>query len=356
MLLTAQHPLHPLLSAGRAAWHPLYRGRLVSHLPMAQHALWALGAPDERLQAFGAAQARELEALPRPWPAPARLPDWRALRGRAAALAELVAHFDAELREQAPETVLQQALPALLDGSASMAFHLLIRTAHAWQSGHGGELALALGLWASQHAPLWRAALPPPDLALADWLAAIRALPAPTTPPAGLIDARMQAWAATPGFAQVAARLQLQAPADSLRQLAEWLARAYAASGNFTLLHGVTGSRALRVLLPYVARPQETVRRFAIDAAAALLASRWTGEPAPAEAEPAEQAEPADWPLYFEAAAAQDDAHVIKLVHACAEWALPAPAAGQPPRPPQQPSPWAQAARRALRAQLSVPA
>ncbi|MFO1253339.1 questin oxidase family protein [Inhella sp.] len=350
MSLNAQHPLHALLSAGRAAWHPLYQGRLVSHLPMAQHALWALGASSERLQAFSEAQVRELEPLVLPWPAPALLPDWRALRGRAEALPLLVAHFDAELDRQPAETLLQATLPELLDGGASMAFHLLIRTAHAWQSGHSGELALALGLWASQHAPLWRQPLPTPDLALDDWLAAIRALPAPAAPPAGLIDERMQAWAATPGFAQVAARLQLQAPADGLRQLAEWLARAYAASGNFTLLHGVTGSRALRVLLPYVTRPKEVVRRFAIDAAAALLASRWTGEPAAPESESAEST---DWPLYFEAAGAQDDEHVIKLVHACAEWALPAPAAGRLPMPPQQPSPWAQAARRALQAQLS---
>ncbi len=348
MPLNAQHPLHPLLSTGRAAWHPLYQGRLVSHLPMAQHALWALGASGQRLQAFGEAQTRDLEVLVLPWPTPALLPDWRALRGHAEALPALVAHFDAELGRQPAEILLQATLPELLDGAASMAFHLLIRTAHAWQSGHGGELALALGLWASQHAPLWRQPLPTPDLAPDDWLTAIRALPAPATPPAGLIDARMQAWAATPGFAQVAARLQLQAPADGLRQLAEWLARAYAASGNLTLLHGVTGSRALRVLLPYVARPKEVVRRFAIDAAAALLASRWTGEPAPAEAEPA------DWPLYFEAAAAQDDEHVIKLVHACAEWSLPAPAAGRLPWPPQQPSVWAQATRRALQAQLSA--
>ena len=335
--------LHTLLDTGRRDWHPEYRDRLVSHLPMAQHALWALGADEDTLARFSQAQQAQLDPLPQAWLTPNLRPDWLVLRGHAGALRPLVAHFDAQLSALGTDTTLRVALPVLVDSCGAMAFHLLIRTAHALQAGHAGELALALGYWASRHKPLWNPpVLPPGDLTLPDWLAQVRALPAPALEPTGLISDRMSAWAATPGFQAVAARLRVDDAPALLAALAQWLALAYAASGNFTLLHGLTGSRALRLLLPLLPDPEATVQRFAVDLAAALLASRWRGEPVAADAEPAH------WATYFRAAAAQDDEHVIKLVHACAEWALPATVPGQLPLPGAAPSPWAQAARRAL--------
>lgn len=306
--------LHALLDEGRARWSPEYRDRLVSHLPMAQQALWALGADAAQLQRFSAAQLEHLEPLPWRWQAPARLPDWSALRGRIDEMPRLLAHFDAMLREDGVEATLDEALPALLDSAGTMAFHALIRLGHALQAAHDDETALALAYWAARHQPLHAAHLPPGDLELGEWLDAVRALPAPATPPrGGLISDRMSAWALAPGFAALASGLKVSDAARTLHALAEWLAGAYAASGSFTLLHGLTASRAMKVLLPRL-RPAD-VQAFAFDLAAALRASGWSGSPGPPG-----QIE-AQWGAWMRAARAQDDAHVVKLVHACADWA-----------------------------------
>ena len=58
-----------------------------------------------------------------------------------------------------------------LPGVAAAAFHGLIRTAHAVQSGHAGEVAAALAYWAWR----WQPLAPPPQggeaLPFDDWAA-----------------------------------------------------------------------------------------------------------------------------------------------------------------------------------------
>ena len=350
---TTAPALHAQLSAGRGRWHPEYRERLVSHLPMAQHALWALGADAAALTAFEQAQRDHLEPLAQPWPAPQRQPDWHALRGQPQALPALVAHFDAALAEDFDAT-LREALPALLDSSAHMALHLLIRAGHALQSdpqGQHGELALALGYWAARHQPLlpgvnWET-LAEGDLEPSEWLAGIRALPLPTPLPQGLISDRMFGWAAQPGFQAAALRLRLGDPAATLQQLAQWLAKAYASSGNFTLLHGLTSTRALRHLLPWLTDARPAVRALSVDLAAALRASNWLGElQAPSGPLP-------DWAELRSRAQTERDEHRIKLVHAALDWALHSEGQNAPndqplPLPSHAPSVWRDAAARAL--------
>jgi hypothetical protein len=123
----------------------------------------------------------------------------------------------------------------------------------------------------------------------------------------------MRAASLDPAFAAWAPALQLDA--DTPRQLARAVARAYAASGNFTLLHGVTGTRAFLVLWPLLApaaRP-EALRAFSVHLAAAVCASGWNGEEA-------ELATPRPWPeLLAQALAPGQDEHAIKLIHA-ARW------------------------------------
>ena len=122
---------------------------------------------------------------------------------------------------------------------------------------------------------------------------------------------------------------------DLLHELARWLAGAYADSGNFTLLHGLTASRALTALLPLLApaaRPA-ALRAFTGQLAAALQASRWRGERKAASTPPRE------WPALVADAIGRSDAHAIKLTHAV--WHL-----GRLDRDPV----WRRAAEVALRA------
>lgn len=72
-----------------------------------------------------------------------------ALRGHTAAYPVLRAGFEDALSQGAPQAVLRRVLPEMLRGLHAFAFHGLIRTAHAWESGHRGELASALATWAA---------------------------------------------------------------------------------------------------------------------------------------------------------------------------------------------------------------
>lgn len=302
-MLVTTSPLHTLLdrelqhaldyrSASEAvAALPAPDGAFSSHLAMALHALAALGAPAQRLQAWADSTFAQV---------PAR-PAWPALDAAADAFAQ-------QLAEQPAGSLLARRLPVLLTDCGAAAFHALIRCAHAWESGHRGQLALALAYWGAHHQ-----ALPGPAevageaLAVSDWLAALRALP--PAAPAPWIVLRLRQVAARPDVQQLAPRLRLEP--GVLHRLAQWAAGAYARSGHFTLLHLVTASRAMAVLLPLLPAPARpsALRHFSRAWAAGLLAARWDG---------VEQALPPlqDWATLRTAAFAHEDAHTLKAVHA----------------------------------------
>lgn len=298
--------LHHLLDAG-AALAPTYRGRLSNHLPMAQQALLELGASAARLQAWSEAYETQLE--PRVAARPASVSIERDL-GRPDSEVGWQAHFAARMASVGSAATLREALPMLLPGSGAIAFHGLIRVGHAVLAGHEGELVTGLAHWAAHCLPRPTTEDGPP-LELADWLRALRQLPYPAYPAGSFITDRMQAWGQMPDFAAVSGRLH-HGP-DTLRDLALMAARTYVATGNFTVLHLLTGSHAMAVLQPWWPEP-ELARGFSVAAAAGLLACG---------AEPAltlDHAPSRPWPALLAAACEQDDAHVIKLTHAA--WRL----------------------------------
>ena len=319
------------------AFSPEYGDGLSTHLPMALQALHGLGAPPARLHTLFDLIAPRLPLRPDaavhghdspqgspPGPALtalARPDDWPLLRGRIEAfetLRQALAHIAA--RDGLAAT-LTTALPLLMPGVAAVALHGLIRSAHGVAAGHADELISGLAYWAARHAPLVApaAAGPRPSaLSLTAWLAGLQALPMPHGAPAHLIIQRMQAHAGVAGFAAVAGALALDG--HTLDALASHAAGLYAASGNFTVLHLVTGCQAMRVLMPWLADVLGALRPFSIAAAAALRASglrqielaALTTQPTPNLT-----AAPLPWAETVRRAIASNDEHVIKLVQAC---------------------------------------
>jgi hypothetical protein len=123
-----------------------------------------------------------------------------------------------------------------------------------------------------------------------------------------LIAQRMAAASADPVLRAEVARLAVGA--DALPQLSRLAARAYAGSGNFTVLHMLTASHALRLLLPFVddADAETALRWFWQAWATALVAACVQPRP-PVPLLP--------WPEIVRRALAEADVHVIKLVDAC---------------------------------------
>lgn len=309
------------LDGQRASTGPLPAdgGAYSSHLPMALHALAALGADEARLHAWAAKAFPTVPAL-----------------GSDPELAREEQSIAEALDREGEGGALARLLPALMPGCGGMAFHLLIRTGHAWESGHRGQLVRSLAYWRLRSAPLPGAPEPEGErLQLADWWQALLALPVPDGMHQPWISARMLHAAAQPGFQALAPRLALPHDGpDLLDRLAHQLATVYAGSGNFTLLHGLTATRAMRLLLPLVPHSARSacLRDFTRQIGAALIASRWRGA---LKAAPA----PSDWDRLRDQAVAHDDEHAIKLVHAT--WQL-GGASADPV--------WRQAATRALQA------
>lgn len=299
------NPLHAALDRALVL-PPEYRAGLSNHLPMALHALHELGADPNRLIAF-ARQYTARFAVSRPAQLSTLDADWREALGRFDAYDAFQRHFADRIRAVGRDATLRESLPALAPGLAAAAFHGLIRTAHAVQAAHDGELASALAYWAARWQPLPEPEAGSVHLPVNEWVDTLAAHAQGWRSAAPLISGRIAAVAQTPAYRQLGRALHLEpdTPADLWRQAATL----YAASGNFTILHVVTGCRAIHVLAPCF-DPQQTLWRHAVPAvAAAILASGM-------EAGTKMQAPSADWGALAARAIACDDDHVIKLVHA----------------------------------------
>lgn len=330
--------LHRLLDDA-LAYGPEHGQGMASHLPMALAALDGLGAHEAQMRSFFAHYARRLERVAAPRGGAKPVDDWQPLRGRFEAFETLRASFARLLARAGADTVLRDAVPALADGVSGAAFHGPIRVAHAVEAGHDGELAAALAYWAARWEPLPApAAAPRRIIGVTAWLDAIDARRIAFDPgwraSAPLISARMQQAALTPPYIELAGALSVDgvAPAALLRDLAQACAARYAATGNFTVLHMATASRALRVLARWLPASPGALASLLHAVAAANLAAR----AAPLQRD-ADDGEPG-WDAVRARACASDDDHVIKLVHAAAMQHADAPDAA-----------WLEAARTAVR-------
>jgi hypothetical protein len=323
---TRRAVLHQLLDESLRLG-PEYEAGMASHLPMALAALDGLGAHEAQMRSFHAHYARRLAPAPAPAVATAgatreradgMIDDWRSLRGRIDAFAALRRHFSAALARDGRDALLRDVLPALMGGCAGGAFHGPIRVAHAVESGHDGELAAALAYCAARWMPLPQPARS--NTVFTDpaaWLDAIDAHQRRSAPgwrsPAPLISERMQHAALTGAWIELADAVVLsddQVP-EALAALAKAAAARYAATGNFTVLHMATASRAAQVLAKWLPTQAAAWRPLLHAMAAASIASR---------AMPLQRdvSDSLTWTDVRRAACASDDDHVIKLVHAMA--------------------------------------
>lgn len=220
---------------------------------------------------------------------------------------------------------IEDALRRVLAVPEAQAFHVAIRLAYALHSGHEGELAAAsratTGLKSRFASPLpATSAAGQGGERLRDVIDALRADPAMTMPamPGTLITARMQQAAALPGFDEYVARPRL-----TLDELAEASLAVYLSRHQFTALHLVTGTHALRVLLAAAAS-----RGVEVDEARVLRTvwRAWLGaylsdlKPAPAWAlVHAGTASEDDWTRELPSLQASMNDHRIKVADAARE-------------------------------------
>jgi hypothetical protein len=313
-LTSTDHQLHKLLNANLQL-PPEYQDQLTSHLPMALHSLHSLGASPQRMQRFYAVYARRFQGQSQPFAAPESplaVADWRQLRGQSDAYPTLLAYFNGLVARNGTDTALRLALPDLMPGVAAAAFHGVIRTAHAVEAAHAGELAAALAYWAWRWQPLANPPISCPLIEFNSWAKLLIEKAAGWHSDAPLIALRMHEASQSDIYLALAGALP---PTESVeKRIADLAALAvdrYVVKPNFTVLHMITGLRALRRLLPWM-QDSETLQAMLVRCfVAAYLAAR---------IRPSDRAtipKTKSWPAVIEAALASDDDHLIKLVHAC---------------------------------------
>jgi len=303
---------------------------LTNHGPMAAEALIALGRA-EQVAAWVEGYKRRFTS---PYPAAYRAvtrANWREALGDARREADWVEFMSRELKEAAWPQVVGQWASTLAPGLSAAAAHGLIRTAHAVRSLQAKEtelrrreLAEGLGYWAARYQPLPDAPSGKPGgLKPAEALARVPHLPDEKRM-RGSIDTGLRSLNQLPAFAQVADLIALPTEAAPfLSELTETFAAVYVrhvqARNAIVLVHAVTGTTALRSLLPYLS-PSATrsAQRSGWQLAAAIYAVYGDGPTNPLPA--AKEIKRDD---LIDRAVASGDEHAIKFTEACLrEYAL----------------------------------
>jgi hypothetical protein len=301
--------LAELLASNRAR-DPEFEGGLANHQSMALVALAEMGASAEQLRAFAASYDRRLEPL-RPAQAAVAYADIDVAIGEPRAMRGMIDAFTAEIRARGRDVVLNEMLPKLWPGVGTLAFHGVIRTAYAVRRDEDpAELAHGLAYWAAHATPL--RPLPSTTGREQDASALVSAAIAREdlrVDRAGMIDRAMRRAAAKPGFDDAVAALAIDD--GTMARLADAALRLYLGSGDFTSLHAVTGTHAVRVLSPWT-NDHATVARWHWQAlVAAALTVRGAKLPVPTDAGAP------DWPALLAAACDRKDDHDVKLVDSC---------------------------------------
>jgi hypothetical protein len=303
--------LAELLASNRAR-DPEFGGGLSNHQSMALVALVEMGAGTQQLRAFAKHYDRQLERLRARGPSVAYTEIDRGL-GKPEAFVGMVDAFAAELRSRGRDSVLRATLPKLWPSVGTVAFHGVIRTAYAVRRDEDPlELAHALAYWASR-----AGALRPLPSAMGsrndagEIVGDALARPDLKVYRGGLIDARMREAANKPGFDDVVASFAMSD--DALANIAAAALRLYLGTGDFTALHGVTGTHAVRVLLPWTSEPAVAAHwqwQWLVSAALTIAGAKL--------AEPNDDAAP-EWPALLAEATQRKDDHDVKLVDTCHE-------------------------------------
>lgn len=289
-----------------------YGDRLSNHLPMALIALNRLGADEETLERFFHAYAGKLRPKSPPG-APLTQVTWTAHRGHHAHHGALAAFFSDELNRLGAGELLRIYLPHLLPGIGGAAFHGLIRTAYGLDINAPAEIIEGLAHWADTYLPLGGSIGDTESSRPKALLTALRAetgfRPLPKTSPT--IFERMATVAADPTFDRYTAKISLSAA--ELPSIAEIALGAYIATRDFTALHFVTATHALRLILPFTSA-EVAVSHFWIAFMAAYV-SIGCPDPLP----PATPADIPPWPELLGKVIQSLNDHAIKLAYTCRE-------------------------------------
>ncbi|WP_323845483.1 questin oxidase family protein [Microbulbifer magnicolonia] len=286
-------------------YHVRYGDRLANHLPMVLIALDKMGASHEQLQrAFD----RSVPHLERPQflPPDPNIPIAKC-RNREELFPTALRYYETQVKQHGIAECLRRELPPLLPAIATAAFHPLIRTAYGVDAQHQEEVAAGLAYWNLEYHTL-ASSEERTSAHASEILPRLAArFPLISLAPGNIADhmhsvTRQRGWLETP----------IQPEQLGLEDIARVAIDAYRGTQDFTMLHGVTGCHALRLILPYCPNSETAMRHFWAGLSIAYLS---TG---PKDIKPTDSTrQSVAWKDINRSACRSRDDHVIKLVYSC---------------------------------------
>ncbi|GGF98811.1 MULTISPECIES: questin oxidase family protein [Cysteiniphilum] len=241
-----------------------YRGKLATHLPMAFIALNEMGANDCQMQKFFEYYKPKLEIKP------ARnmmisQDNWQAYCFKEKHFVDLEVFFASEIEKEGVDKVLNKYLPRLSQNLTSAAFHPLIRLAFAIQAESQSEIVAALAYLADAClviTPQLVTNTTSSEKKAFDAFAILEALRQngqviKVHKINGLIADRMRYIDGLSEFNSVFNTLANDH--WTLTAIADLSLNLYLRTNNFTALHALTGTQALRVVLPYIYKEKQQI-------------------------------------------------------------------------------------------------
>ncbi|WP_299595191.1 questin oxidase family protein [uncultured Microbulbifer sp.] len=300
-----------LLEAG-SRYHVHYGDRLANHLPMVLIALDKLSAGPTELKHTFDRSTPHLQ--PRPGSPVQEITDITECRNRDDLFPSALHYYEQQLKHLGIAKCLQQELPKLLPAIATAAFHGLIRTAYGVDARHLEEIAMGLAYWNLDYHELTSRTETTPAIATAKEVIQRVTDKYPEIPLApGNIADHMHSVTGQAGWMEATIQPRLL----GLEDIAGVAIDAYLGTRDFTLLHGVTGCHALRLILPYCTDQEAALRYFWQGLVIAYLSTGpKTIQPVKSEVIkdiPQRQAEITEKALH------SDDDHVIKLAYSALE-------------------------------------
>jgi hypothetical protein len=291
-----------------------------NHVPMVLIALYRLGASAEVMNRY--VENFDLTELPsRPLSTstnPITRANWHSLLGRGS-FSNWVDFFDEWMKQSTADVVLHEAVPVLMSGVCTAAYHALLRLAYALNFTSKDEMIFALAYWAVDfyQGPAFDASAPgvEPEELLQEIVSAASHL---QIEPVNSIDGRLQQVYQAAEFTHHWKPILMSnsaPPERKIEKMSKLILQVFSTSQHFTLLHALTSCQAMRTVLPYLKEPEKSLSAYWHSVCAAYVTVHRSKFEMEKDSVPSCQMQ---WEEIFSAATASKESmeHVVKLCYA----------------------------------------
>ncbi len=231
-----------------------------NHIPMVLIALYRMGGSAEQMRRYVRLfnlQPEAAKPIDASWKDKITLENWQRHLGRGD-FHGFIDFFERWVQATSLETVLKESVPFLIRRSNAGAYHPLLRLGYAIDYGDREEIVHSLAGWAGgSPSPDFDIQAPPvaPDALLSEITQKMSDFR--LGPSGGIEDSAKQVYAQKAFYESLK---PVRVPdTNPMERISEIIMEAFTQTKDFTLLHAVTSCQAVRLMVPYLRFPQESL-------------------------------------------------------------------------------------------------